>query len=52
MLEARDEGQILATLDSIQSLPGVLNAALVYHEILDDPEPPAFTVDGNHTGDA
>ncbi|MDH4656827.1 chaperone NapD [Pseudomonas sp. BN606] len=52
VLEARNEGQILTTLDAIQNLPGVLNAALVYHEILDDPEPPAFTVDGNHTGDA
>ncbi|MDH4562358.1 chaperone NapD [Pseudomonas sp. BN411] len=52
VLEARDESRILATLDSIQNLPGVLNAALVYHEILDDPELTELTVDGNHTGDA
>ena len=52
VLEARDESQILATLDSIQSLPGVLNAALVYHEILDDLEPSALSEDDNHSGDA
>lgn len=42
VLEADDEAQILATIAAIQGLPGVLNAALVYHEVLDDLElPPA-----------
>jgi nitrate reductase NapD len=41
VLEAQDEAQILATLDAIQSLPGVLNAALVYHEVLEEQDSPA-----------
>lgn len=35
VLEAREEAQILATLAAIQNLPGVLNAVLVYHEVLE-----------------
>lgn len=41
VLEAEDEAQILATLDAIQNLPGVLNAALVYHEVLEELDSPA-----------
>lgn len=36
VLEAREEAQILATLTAIQNLPGVLNAVLVYHEVLEE----------------
>ncbi|MBD9414361.1 chaperone NapD [Pseudomonas sp. PDM16] len=35
VLEARDEGAILERLHTIQQLPGVLGAALIYHELLD-----------------
>ena len=35
VLEATDEHQILQRIDQINNLPGVLNAALIYHEILD-----------------
>ncbi|PAU62789.1 glutamate synthase [Pseudomonas sp. PIC25] len=35
VLEAEHESRILERLDQIQSLPGVLNAVLVYHELLD-----------------
>jgi len=41
VLEAEHEAQILATLDAIQNLPGVLNAALVYHEVLEELDSPA-----------
>ncbi|MDG9924286.1 MULTISPECIES: chaperone NapD [unclassified Pseudomonas] len=41
VLEAEDEAQILTTLDAIQNLPGVLNAALVYHEVLEEQDSPA-----------
>lgn len=34
VLEAEHESRILQTIDQIQQLPGVLNAALVYHELL------------------
>ncbi|WP_313089136.1 chaperone NapD [Pseudomonas sp.] len=34
VLEAEHEKQILGTIDHIQQLPGVLNAALIYHELL------------------
>lgn len=34
VLEAESESQILTRLEQINSLPGVLNAALVYHEML------------------
>lgn len=34
VLEADHERDILATLEHIQQLPGVLNAALIYHEEL------------------
>jgi len=34
VLEAEHESRILAAIDHIQQLPGVLNAALVYHEEL------------------
>ncbi|MCF6780694.1 chaperone NapD [Stutzerimonas stutzeri] len=34
VLEAEHESQILSTIDQIQQLPGVLNAALIYHELL------------------
>lgn len=36
VLEAEREEQILDTLGQLQNLPGVLNAVLVYHEILHD----------------
>ncbi|MCW2271357.1 assembly protein for periplasmic nitrate reductase [compost metagenome] len=35
VLEARDETQILHCIEQINNLPGVLNAALIYHELLD-----------------
>ncbi|HWD33013.1 chaperone NapD [Pseudomonas caricapapayae] len=35
VLEAEDENQILQRIDQINNLPGVLNAALIYHELLD-----------------
>jgi len=34
VLEAEHESRILASIDHIQQLPGVLNAALIYHEEL------------------
>jgi nitrate reductase NapD len=34
VLEAEHESRILAAIDHIQQLPGVLNAALIYHEEL------------------
>ena len=34
VLEAEHESQILARIEQIAGLPGVLNAALVYHELL------------------
>ncbi|AKJ96616.1 glutamate synthase [Pseudomonas chlororaphis] len=41
VLEAVDEDQILQRIQQINCLPGVLNAALIYHELLEpegDPE--------------
>jgi nitrate reductase NapD len=35
VLETANEQQILERIDQISNLPGVLNAALVYHELLD-----------------
>ena len=35
VLETEHERHILARLEQINALPGVLNAALVYHELLD-----------------
>jgi len=35
VLETVHEQQILERIDQINNLPGVLNAALVYHEMLD-----------------
>ncbi|MDD2058188.1 chaperone NapD [Pseudomonas sp. GD03860] len=35
VLEARDEAEILQRIEQINNLPGVLNAALIYHELLD-----------------
>ncbi|MDX5373946.1 MAG: chaperone NapD [Pseudomonadaceae bacterium] len=35
VLEAEHEQQILQRLEQIGGLPGVLNAALIYHELLD-----------------
>ncbi|PKL97471.1 MAG: glutamate synthase [Gammaproteobacteria bacterium HGW-Gammaproteobacteria-9] len=35
VLEAEHESRILAAIDHIQQLPGVLNAALIYHEELE-----------------
>ncbi|XLX38948.1 chaperone NapD [Ectopseudomonas mendocina] len=35
VLETEHERQILARLEQINALPGVLNAALVYHELLE-----------------
>lgn len=34
VLETEHESQILAQIEQIAGLPGVLNAALVYHELL------------------
>lgn len=34
VLETEHENQILQRIDQITALPGVLNAALVYHELL------------------
>ncbi|MDT4873522.1 Chaperone NapD [compost metagenome] len=34
VLETEHENQILTRIEQITSLPGVLNAALVYHELL------------------
>lgn len=45
VLEAEHEAQILDTLDSIQNLPGVLNAVLVYHEVLEEQDAPALAGD-------
>ncbi|MCY1423326.1 assembly protein for periplasmic nitrate reductase [compost metagenome] len=35
VLEASHENQILERIEQINNLPGVLNAALIYHEYLD-----------------
>ncbi|MNG19962.1 assembly protein for periplasmic nitrate reductase [compost metagenome] len=35
VLEARHEDQILQRIEQINQLPGVLNAALIYHELLE-----------------
>lgn len=35
VLETVHENQILQRIEQISNLPGVLNAALIYHEILD-----------------
>ena len=35
VLETRHEEQILQRIEQINNLPGVLNAALIYHEVLD-----------------
>jgi nitrate reductase NapD len=35
VLETTHENQILQRIEQINNLPGVLNAALIYHEILD-----------------
>ncbi|MCJ0972558.1 chaperone NapD [Pseudomonas sp. PS1] len=34
VIEAEHERRILETIDRIQQIPGVLNAALIYHELL------------------
>lgn len=34
VLEAEHENRILETISHIQQMPGVLNAALIYHELL------------------
>ncbi|MFI8481294.1 chaperone NapD [Pseudomonas sp. NPDC078700] len=34
VIEASDEAQILQRIEQINNIPGVLNAALVYHELL------------------
>ncbi|MDD1017127.1 MULTISPECIES: chaperone NapD [Pseudomonas] len=34
VLEANAEAQILQRIEQINNLPGVLNAALIYHELL------------------
>jgi nitrate reductase NapD len=33
LLETADEGRIMQRISAIEQLPGVINAALVYHEI-------------------
>lgn len=40
VLEAEHEAQILTTLEAIHNLPGVLNAVLVYHETVEQPDAP------------
>lgn len=35
VLETEHERQILARIEQINALPGVLNAAMVYHELLE-----------------
>ncbi|WP_166359433.1 chaperone NapD [Pseudomonas akapageensis] len=35
VLEAVHENQILERIEQISNVPGVLNAALIYHELLD-----------------
>jgi len=35
VLETTHEDQILQRIDQINNLPGVLNAALIYHQVLD-----------------
>ena len=35
VLETAHEDQILRRIEQINNLPGVLNAALIYHEVLD-----------------
>lgn len=35
VLETNDENQILQRIEQINNLPGVLNAALIYHQVLD-----------------
>jgi len=40
VLEAEHEQSILDNLNAIQNLPGVLNAVLIYHEIVESPEHP------------
>lgn len=35
VVESQHERRILALVDALQALPGVLGAALVYHQILD-----------------
>jgi nitrate reductase NapD len=35
VLETTHENQILQRIEQINNLPGVLNAALIYHEVLD-----------------
>lgn len=34
VLEAEHEREVLDTISHIQQIPGVLNAALIYHELL------------------
>lgn len=34
VMETPDERQILARIEQLQQLPGVLGAALIYHELL------------------
>ncbi|WP_252271611.1 chaperone NapD [Pseudomonas subflava] len=44
VIEAEHEAQIVATLGAVQSLPGVINAALVYHEVLEEQDSSLPTV--------
>ncbi|HCN45968.1 MAG TPA: glutamate synthase [Pseudomonas sp.] len=39
VLEATHESQILQRIEQINNIPGVLNAALIYHELLDGERP-------------
>ena len=41
VLEAGDERRILQRIEQINAIPGVLNAALIYHELLDGERPGA-----------
>lgn len=44
--EHNDERQLLALMDQVRAQPGVLDAAFVYHEVLD-----AKTADELHVGE-
>lgn len=39
VLEAAHESRILQRIEQINAIPGVLNAALIYHELLDGERP-------------
>lgn len=38
VFEAADERRLLDGITAVQNLPGVLNANLIYHEVLEEPD--------------